>query len=563
MLFKRIGRLYVAALIGLIGFAGTLRCQTPSGIPELIHSGSKYELLVNGKPFIMLGGQCFNASSSTVESMAPVWRSAVAMHANTVEAPVYWNLLEPRPGQFDFRQVDDLIEGARRRHLHLVLLWFGTWKNGVMYYTPTWIKDNPTKYFHAVGARESISTFCTAARDADAEAYAALLKHVQSVDHTHTVIMMQVENETGIVSAERDHCAQANNAYESAVPARLMDYLEAHRGHLMPALESAWKSERYRRSGTWPEVFGSLAPEAFSAWHVARYVNYVAAAGKRVYPLPTYVNDALKNPGDARPGDYNSGGPTVRVLDIWKAAAPDINLLAPDIYFANFLKTAAAYRRPDNPLFVPETGFAPFYIPYVYAVLARFNGIGFSPYGMDDGVVDGKLTPAGAALAETYATLRPLLPLIEKYQYTNHLFAIVQNNHLMLLPFGGPNSRWRAQVISVGHGLAAVARFNAPRKPGMEPQRAGGLIIQLAPDRYVVAGSGFRILFRELQGPPRDAIFASVEAGTFKDGKWVMTRYVNSGQSSTNSVQLGSFVPGRPATHIVRIRLMPSTISDH
>jgi beta-galactosidase GanA len=280
VLIARRGLVCIAAVITLFGFAIVLRSQISSSIPQLVHSGSRYQFLVDGKSFIMLGEQSFNDSSSTVETMARVWRSAVAMHANTVELPVYWNLLEPQPGQFDFQQVDSLIQGARSRGLRLVLLWYGTWKNGVMYYTPDWIKDNPTKYFHAVGARASISTFCTAARDADAQAYAALLKHIKSVDQTHTVIMIQVENETGVVSAERDHCAQANRAYESAVPEALMDYLEAHRGHLMPALESAWEGEHYRRSGTWPEVFGDLAPEASSAWHLARYVDYVVAAGR-------------------------------------------------------------------------------------------------------------------------------------------------------------------------------------------------------------------------------------------------------------------------------------------
>jgi Domain of unknown function (DUF5597) len=196
-------------------------------------------------------------------------------------------------------------------------------------------------------------------------------------------------------------------------------------------------------------------------------------------------------------------------------------------------------------------------------VLAKYNGIGFSPYGIDNGVVDGKLTPAGAALAEDYEILQPLLPLIEKYQYTNHLFSIVQNNHLILLPRGGPGNRWRAEVIPLGQGLAAVARFNDPREPGQEPRRAGGLIIQFAPDTYVVAGSGFRVFFRELKGPPRDAIFASVEAGTVKHGQCIMSRYVNSGQSSNNSVQLGSSFPGRPMTHIVRVRLLPSTNVGH
>jgi hypothetical protein len=533
------------ALLAFISMIAPLGAQTPPPIPRLVHAGPRYQLEVDGKPFIMLGGQAHNSSASNPEDLVPVWNSLEAMHANTAEIPVYWELVEPEPGKFDFHTIDDVVQGARQHGLRLVLLWFATWKNGAMTYTPAWVKENPSTYFRARSATgqamNSISPFCTAARDADGRAFAVVMQHIKSIDASErTVIMMQVENETGLLGTDRDYSPQATRAYLSPVPPELINSLEAHRGHLMSALEAAWAGTGYRDSGDWQQVFGDLAPEAFSAWYVARYVDSVAAAGKHEYSLPMYCNNWLAGPGSARAGEFPSGGPTIHVLDLWKAAAPHIDLLAPDIYLPEFLETASAFLRPDNPLFVPETAFAPPHAPFVFATLAKFNGIGFSPFGVDHGIEDGKLTARGEAVAENYQVLEPLLPLIEKYQYTGKLYSIVQGEDY-------------ANAISLGHELAAVAyyapafRGGPPAPQGFQAQRAGGLIIELAPGDYIVAGHGFRLQFEELEGPPRSPEFLSIEEGTFKGTEWSATRRLNGDELHVNLLQ---------KAEILRVRLV-------
>lgn len=537
---------------GAIPLAFALAVSLPGAraaapIPELVHTGSKYQLLVDGKPFIMLGGQAHNSSATNPKDLQPVWDSLVAMHANTAEVPIYWEMIEPQPGQFDFHTIDDVIQGARSHHLRVVLLWFGTWKNGNMSYTPAWIKENQAKYSRARNAAgqpmDVISPLCAAARKADENAFAAVMRHIRSVDSSErTVIMVQVENETGLYGTDRDYSPQATRLYQSEAPSALMSYLQAHRDHLMPALEEAWAGAHFREAGTWREVFGDMAPEAFSAWLVASYVDAVAAAGKQAYPLPMYCNNWLAGQGAARAGDWPSGGPTIHVLDIWKAAAPHIDILAPDIYKPEFLQTAAAFHRPDNPLLVPETAFAPSYASYVFADLAEFNGIGFSPFGIDHGLENGKLTPQGKALAACYQILEPLLPLIEKYQYTGKLFPIVQ---------GLDN----ANTIYLGNELAAVVsytprfRFGPPPPSGFLKPRAGGIVIEMAPDDYVVAGSGFHLSFRNLTGPARSPEFLSIEEGTFQGTQWRPVRRLNGDELHVSVFQ---------GPRILRVRLVRS-----
>jgi Domain of unknown function (DUF5597)/Glycosyl hydrolases family 35 len=558
--------IHVAA--ACLALAVSLAAQAPP-IPEIVHTGSRYQFLVDGKPYLMLGGQAHNSDSSNPADLQPVWETLEAAHGNTAEVPIYWELIEPERGHFDFSTLDDVIQGARAHHLRLVLLWFGSWKNGNMDYTPAWVKLDPTTYFHARNSAgqpiDSLSPSCEASREADEQAFAAAMRHIQSVDEsTRTVILVQVENETGLYGSDRDYSPQGNRAYTSAVPAVLMSYLATHRHTLAPALETAWSGQHSPTAGTWAEVFGDLAPEAFSAWGVASYVNAVAAAGKKEYPLPMYCNNWLVNPGNVRAGEWPSGGPTIHVLDIWKAAAPSIDLLAPDIYGPPFRETAEAFRRPDNPLFVPEIAFAPYYAPYVFADLADFDGLGFSPFGIDDGIADGKLTPEGEALATNYGVLEPLLPLIAKYQGTGRLFSVVQND--TVTPAG-----WRGNSPSVSiplrHGLAVVAHFTEPFDDQIPGYRAGGIIIELAPDDYVVAGSGFGLDFYDLRAPaPGRVEYLSIEEGTFKDGQWVTTRRLNGDEFHVTVSHLGPFiVPGpafkedvfaRESGRILRVKLL-------
>ncbi|MGO8787073.1 MAG: DUF5597 domain-containing protein [Terriglobia bacterium] len=491
--------------------------QSPRPIPRIERTGAQYRLVVDGKPFLILGGQAHNSSATNPQDLEPVWRSLVALHANTAEVPVYWELVEPQPGQYDFRLVDEVLTGARRNHLRLVLLWFASWKNGEMHYTPEWVKRDKAKFQRVMGPRGEelaiLSPLCEAARDVDARAFAALMEHLRRVDETdRTVIMMQVENETGLLGTDRDYSPEATRLFESSVPAELMSYLAAHRDALTPSIETAWAAAKFRTAGNWTEIFGELAPEVFSAWHIARYVDHVAAAGKRAYPLPMYVNNWLINPGNERAGRWPSGGPSVHALDIWKAAAPNLDLLAPDIYLPKFRETCSAFRRADNPLFVPEAPLTPHIAADAFLTLTDFNGLGFSPFGIDDAFENGNVTERAAELEDTYRVLDPLLGLVAAKQGSNKLHAIVQDED-------------SAQAVRLDGSLALVVNFTKPYTP--EGARGRGMIIELAADDYVVVGAGFEVQFRELTGPPRDAEFLSVEEGTFEGDHWIPTRRLN------------------------------------
>jgi len=511
---------FLASSILLISRPG-LCAESGRPIPRVERTGNQYRFIVDGQPFLMLGGQAHNSSASNAQDLEPFWKSLVGIHGNTAEVPLYWEMIEPEPGQFDFHLVDEIIAGARRNGLRLVFLWFATWKNGVMDYTPEWVKRDRTKYKHVVGALGEemwiISPLCQAARDADAHAFTAVMQHIRSIDESdRTVIMVQVENETGLAGTDRDYSEEATRLYRDSVPAELMAYLGKNRDNLSASLKAAWARSNFRASGTWAEVFGDLAPEAFSAWHVARYVDVVAAAGKQAYPLPYYVNDWLVEGSEVRAGNWPSGGPTVHVLDIWKAAAPHIDVLAPDIYYPKFFDVAAQYARPDNPLFVPETNSVPYFAANALLTFAYFNGFGFSPFGIDTFVENGTVTQTAAEFEDLYRVLRPLLPLIAHYQYTGKLHPFLQGI--------AQGEDW-AYAVPLSSKLAASVVFTGKYDP--EKARGRGLIIEMGPDDFVVAGARFKVNFRELEGPPRDTEFLTLEEGTFEGERWVPSRRLN------------------------------------
>ena len=309
-------------------------------MPRIAKKDGRFSLLVEGKPFLMLGAQ-INNSSSWASTLPQVWPALEAIHANTVEAPVYWEQMEAEQGKFDFTNVDLLVNGAREHNLHLVLLWFGTWKNGQAHYVPEWVKSDPAKYPREISAYGKVldvmSPNAPSNLEADKHAFAALLRHVREIDAAQrTVIMIQVENESGSIGAIRDYSALAQKQFEGKVPESL------HSG-----------------SGTWTQVFGADADERFAAYSTAHYINEVAAAGKAEYALPMYCNvwitypvHALENRDRASAGqEYPSGGPQQGNIAIWKAAAPAIDVLAPDFYsddIALYREVIASYQRPDN-----------------------------------------------------------------------------------------------------------------------------------------------------------------------------------------------------------------------
>src|SRR5664279_4762375 len=328
----------VMAFLGL----GTTFGQTKEGtIPQIIKNDGRYALLVDGQPFLMLGGQAHN-SSAWPGMMSQVWSAVKTIHANTLEVPIYWEQIEPQPGKYDFSLVDTLLKQGREHNVHLVLLWFATWKNGSSHYMPEWMKSDSKKYPNITGKNgqsiDSPSPHTKAAMENDTKAFTEVMRYLKKADPQHTVLMVQVENEPGAWASVRDYSLEAQKLFEGQVPAELL------KPEILKALNKPVVVK-----GTWTEVFGKDADEYFQAWSVASYIGYVAAAGKAVNPLPLYVNVALRDPlSNPSANTYESGGATDNVIPIWKVAAPAIDLLAPDIYLSGtdtVLKVIELYNR--------------------------------------------------------------------------------------------------------------------------------------------------------------------------------------------------------------------------
>jgi beta-galactosidase GanA len=422
--------------------------------PHLETRNGVRQLVVDGGPFLILGGELRNSSSSSREYMKPIWPRLLEKKLNTVLAVVSWELIEPEEGEFDFSSVDGFIEDARKSNLKVVFLWFGSWKNGLSSYQPYWVKTNPQR-FPWVKNRDGktldiLSTFGDATRDADAKAFARLMRHIRQADgKEHTVLMMQVENEVGIRDDSRDHRPAANEAFAKPVPQALMKYLIKHRATLAPELREVWAANDNKTSGKWEEIFGPGMPasvklwdksltqedkdklwrklswpvdEIFMAWRYSVYVNKVAAAGKAEYDIPMYANAWLQQPGCPRPGEYPSGGPVPQVHDIWRFGAPKLDFLSPDLYIPQFTETCERFTRNGNPLFIPEANTGGQAGANALTALLKFNAIGFSPFGIDGfgfrrRPQDTNAPPPSAdAFAQTYAILDYLAPTILENQ---------------------------------------------------------------------------------------------------------------------------------------------------
>ncbi|MCX5643762.1 MAG: DUF5597 domain-containing protein [Phycisphaerae bacterium] len=492
----------LAVVLGGVQMAGA-QAKLVAGIPTLHKQGTTTQLLVDGKPFVILGGELHNSSASSLAYMEPIWPKMVALNLNTVLAVVSWELLEPEEGRFDFALVDGLLEGARKHDLRLVLLWFGSWKNGVSSYVPGWVKRDVAR-FPRMQPRpgenvEVLTPLSEANCSADARAFAALMRHLKEADGTrHTVLMVQVENEVGLLGASRDRSPLAEAAFAKAAPAELTGYLSDHKSDLIPEFKKYWEAAGFKTASTWTEIFGEGADEAFMAWHMARYVGKVAAAGKAEYSLPMYANAWLVQNDGQKAGDYPSGGPVSKVLDVWRAAAPAIDFLAPDIYLPDFKAACASYTRSGNPLFIPESSAG---ADRVFYALGQHEAIGFCPFAIDS-------LPPDHALKDSYQLLAELLPVIIENQGSDRMRG--------LLPYKEDNER----VDLAGYRLEVSYRKDANSK-------GYGLVIALGADEFLVAGSGVGIHFSARTPGPRRTGILSVDEGQFRDGKWVPGRRMN------------------------------------
>jgi beta-galactosidase GanA len=484
-----------------------------AGSPRLERNGHATQLMVNNKPFLVLGGEVYNSSSSSRKYMSPIWRKLAAMHLNTVLIPVSWEQLEPREGTYDFSLLDGLVDDARTNGLHLGLLWFGTWKNMVSSYAPAWVRGDPKRFPCVIdewGNRLPVmSPFSVAGQDADRRAFAALLTHLAETDYAaQTVILVQVENELGLPSATRDHSAAANRAFHARVPPELMAHLLSARNDLTREMSAVWSAAGGRSEGTWEEVFGDgpACNEIFMAWNYARYVSGVVATGHAAYQVPLFVNAAIGRL-NGRIASYPGGGALPIVFDVWRAAAPQVEIFSPDIYYGSFADWCKNYTQSGNPLFIPETNCDDTAGANACLAFGGFNAIGFSPFGVDD---EG---PSTATYAEACGLLAQVGPSILEHQASGKMAAF----KLM-----GDNS---AQTIEVG-GYLVTAQLRIDRHSGKVAADGYALIMADPGDRFTVCGKDVQITFSTRDGAATVAL-ETVEEGSFANGEWMPSRRLN------------------------------------
>jgi len=547
-------KIILAAFV-LAAFYAPIAPAQSSEIPHLEKRDGRFALIVDGKPFLVLGGQIGN-SSAWPATLPAVWSAAEAMHANTVEAPVYWEQIEPTKGAFDFSNMDLLVTQAREHKFHLVLLWFGTWKNGQNHYVPEWIKSDPRTYPREENAYgkllDVMSPNSPANLDADKTAFAALLHHVKAIDAAqHTVIMIQVENESGSVGSIRDFSPAAQKLFDATVPADFARALHLPTG------------------GNWVKTFGPDADESFAAFSTAHYIGEVAAAGKAEYALPMYCNvwfaypvHALENRDRPSAGqEYPSGGPQQANIPIWKAAAPAIDILAPDFYsddFSLFRSIVATYGRADNPLFIPESQLGPNFGRYFFYALGK-GAIGFSPFGIDRSAQatqpadQAPNTNRPATPADNYALFNPPGPEIAQLNLDGKLQTAVE---------GKGAARQSIHFANTD----AVASFGFPQPDGIYPpgtptQQGRAVVAQLGPLEFLVSGFDVSVSFTlpaaVLQQTPNLQLeILRAEEGQFVDGVWQTTRILNGDQTDRGL----NFRSSNPP--LVRIRLHTLPLYD-
>lgn len=466
---------------------------------------SQIDFLGNGEPYIILAAEAHNSASSSAEYMENVWNKADTLHCNTILAPVYWEMFELEEHRFSYELIEYLILGARKHGKKLILLWFGSWKNGLSTYVPAWVKTDAARFPRVTDSNGKklriLSMFESDIFNVEKNAFEHFMEYLKESDgKERTVIAVQVENEVGVLEAERDFSKGAEAAFEEAVPEVI---------------------DREQRS--WKEIFGTDAGEAFMCYHYAEYMSRLAQSGKKKYHLPMFTNVWLKD-GNQRPGEYPCGGPEPEMLDLWKKAAPYLDFIAPDIYSFEFERIAEMYTREDNPFFVPETRRDKWAPANLYNAIGKYQAFGYSPFGAesigenksfitqidhtdssDKNVSNDRILEY---LSESYRLIGNMMPVLINYYGTDHMTGFTQHQGEM------------ARIICLGEFRIRLNFYHAI-DDSEEYIPAAGIIIKEADDRLMFVGYGYRAEVEKIAST-KQLDYLSLEKGTFnEDGDWV------------------------------------------
>ena len=415
-------------------------------------------------PYPILGGELSNSAATSVADIDEVMPRMRALGLNTVLVPAYWELMEPVEGKFDFTLIDRTIDVARREQLHVVFLWFGTWKNSMSCYAPSWFKQDTKRFPRAMTAEgkqmEIASCFSDNVLQADLKAFSALMRHIREKDpQREVVVMMQIENEIGMLESARDHS---------------------------PLAEKAYKKER------WAERYGTdeYADEKFMALSYARYVEHLAKAAREIHDMPLYVNAAMNSRG-RRPGEYPSAGPLAHLIDFWHEGAPSIDLLAPDIYDTGFKSWCAQYAMPLRPqdggtvknrLFIPESRCCENSGVRALYAFGEHQALGFSPFAIDQ--ASEKETES---VMKAYGLLK---------QLSNSKWLNIKMSWGLLF-----DQEDRERIINDDNVVITCRHFfTLPWDPratdGTTWPEGGAMLIRLGKYNYLLVGSGVVIDFK-------------------------------------------------------------------
>lgn len=514
--------------------------------PRLEHrDNSTARIVVNDRPMLMIGGELGNSSASTPEDVKRTFSHLHKMGLNTVLVPVSWELIEPQEGEFDMGTLDVILSEARHNELKVVLLWFGAWKNSMSCYAPEWFKRDVKRFPRAHTSEgvpvEEASSLSKNVLEADKRAFCHVMAYLRDHDALEqTVIMVQVENEIGMIEVPRDYSADATRMYQSAVPKQLTDYLKRNQKSLHPYLKEKLQPQA-KAGANWAQLFGDdiYTEEIFQTWTYATYVEQIAKAGREIYNLPMYVNVAL-NSRDRKPGQYPSGGPLAHLIDLWHCGAPSIDVLGVDIYDKDIKSWLAKYHLPNNPLFVPEIRLEDKDAMYALYAFGHHGAMGFCPFSIEDYPLtttsnandwkqmdlsqDDQLNAFSSVgsspspLVASYQLLRQTEPLILERQGTKDMDAVLLDNE-----------QREAEIVTAdGIRLTVKHSYSLGWEPGAKeaewPETAC-IILRLGKEDYLVIGSGVVVTFQQRIG------LAKCEEVEIVDGKQRIIRHLNGDQT--------------------------------